>query len=177
MRLRQVWQPLQVILTDEGLNGLHVHDQRTATPRTVRLTLRCLRDGEAVAAQAEQTLTLAPRETRGWPRRRCSTISSISPTPTASARPRTTWSWPRCTTTGCQSATRFAAQPVRVPAGPPRRALRDPGLQRQRGVRRRRLVADRQRARFARWVHIDDHAYLPETDWFHLGPANRGASA
>jgi beta-mannosidase len=19
-------------------------------------------------------------------------------------------------------------------------------------------------------VHIDDHAYLPETDWFHLGP-------
>jgi beta-mannosidase len=31
--------------------------------------------------------------------------------------------------------------------------------------------------RFARWVHIDDHAYLPETDWFHLGPANRGASA
>jgi beta-mannosidase len=35
--LRQVWQPLQVILTDEGLNGLHVHlINETAAPRTVR---------------------------------------------------------------------------------------------------------------------------------------------
>lgn len=24
--------------------------------------------------------------------------------------------------------------------------------------------------RFARWVHIEDHAFRPELDWFHLGP-------
>ncbi|SPD66390.1 protein of unknown function (plasmid) [Cupriavidus taiwanensis] len=95
--MRAVWQPLQVLLTDEGLNGLHVHViNETAQPRTVRLTLRCLRDGEVVAAQAQQVLTLHPSESCRIAAAAMLDGSSISPTPTDSGRPPTTWCWPRC---------------------------------------------------------------------------------
>jgi beta-mannosidase len=177
--LRQIWQPLQVILTDEGLNGLHIHlINETAAPRTVRLTLRCLRDGEFTAAQATRTLTLAPRESRrleaaalldlffdftyayrfGPPAHDVviATLHDDAPVDAAPGEPPA-------------PGNRLLSQSVFLPD---RRAsaLRDPGLRAsvacEDGVWWLTVSAQR----FARWVHIDDHAYLPETDWFHLGP-------
>jgi len=166
--LRQVWQPLQVILTDEGLNGLHVHAiNETARPRTVVLTLRCLRDGEAVAAQAAQTLTLAPRETR-----RLAAAEMLDHFfdftyayrfgPPAHDVVIATLHEPG-------EGNALLSQSVYLPD---RRAaaLREPGL--QASVTREDdawwLAISTQR--FARWVHIDGHEFQPETDWFHLGP-------
>lgn len=173
--LRQVWQPLQVILTDEGLNGLHVHVvNESASPRTVRLALRCLRDGEFVAAQAEQVLTLAPRETRrlvaaelldhffdftyayrfGPPAHDVvlATLHDASPDANADA-----------------PASVLLSQSVFLPD---RRAdaLQDPGLSASVACEDGVWWLTVSARRFARWVHVDDHACMPETDWFHLGP-------
>lgn len=60
--LRQVWQPRQVLLTDEGLNGVHVHlINETAIAQPMRLQLRCLRDGLTPLLDASREFTLAPR--------------------------------------------------------------------------------------------------------------------
>lgn len=173
--LRQVWQPLQVILTDEGLNGLHIHlVNETAAPRTVRLALRCLRDGEAVAAQADQTLTLAPRETRRlvaaelldhffdftYAYRFGPPVHDVVLATLHDASPE-----------GCADETGNAllSQAVYLPD---RRAdaLQDPGLRASVACEDGVWWLTVSTRRFARWVHVEDHAWLPETDWFHLGP-------
>ncbi|KAA6129729.1 glycoside hydrolase family 2 protein [Cupriavidus cauae] len=60
--LRQVWQPRQVLLTDEGLNGVHVHlINETGAPQPIRLQLRCLRDGLTPLLDVARDFTLAPR--------------------------------------------------------------------------------------------------------------------
>lgn len=175
--LRQVWQPLQVILTDEGLNGLHVHlINETAEPRTVRLTLRCLRDGEAVAARAEQTLTLAPREARRLVAAELldhffDFTYAYRFGPPAHDVVLATLHDASVQADGQHSGNALLSQSVYLPD---RRAdaLRDPGLQAsvacEDGVWWLTVSAQR----FARWVHIEDHACLPEADWFHLGPGD-----
>jgi len=60
--LRQVWQPRQVLLTDEGLNGVHVHlINETAVAQPMRLQLRCLREGLTPLLDVVREITLAPR--------------------------------------------------------------------------------------------------------------------
>ncbi len=52
--LKQVQKPRQILLTDEGLNGVHIHlinETSIETNGTVRLT--CLRDGAVTVAKAE----------------------------------------------------------------------------------------------------------------------------
>lgn len=58
----QTLQPLQVTLTDEGLNGLDIHliNERAQT-FSGELELVCLRDGSVKVASVRQALTLAPR--------------------------------------------------------------------------------------------------------------------
>ena len=166
--LRQVWQPLQIILTDEGLNGLHVHViNETDAPRTILLTLRCLRDGEAVAEQAALTLTLAPRETRRLVAAEMFDHFFDFTYAYRFGPPAHDVVIATLHQAGEDNA--LLSQSVYLPD---RRAaaLHEPGL--------RASVAREDDAwwltvstqRFARWVHIDDHAFQPEADWFHLGP-------
>ncbi|MCO4892565.1 glycoside hydrolase family 2 protein [Cupriavidus sp. WGtm5] len=167
--LRAVWQPLQVLLTDEGLNGLHVHViNETAQPRTVRLTLRCLRDGEAVAAQAQQVLTLHPREScriaaaamldrffdftyayRFGPPAHDVVLATLHADDDSAGAPLS-----QAVYLPDRSAAALAAPELRGSVE---------CVQGQWWLH----VGTR---RFARWVHIEDHAFLPEQDWFHLGP-------
>ncbi|WP_442793996.1 glycosyl hydrolase 2 galactose-binding domain-containing protein [Paraburkholderia sp. HD33-4] len=58
----QTLQPLQVTLTDEGLNGLDIHliNERAQT-FSGELELVCLRDGSVKVTSARHALTLAPR--------------------------------------------------------------------------------------------------------------------
>jgi beta-mannosidase len=58
--IRQICRPQQVIITDEGLNGLHLH-VLNETPRELRATLRltCLRNGRHPVRQAALPITLA----------------------------------------------------------------------------------------------------------------------
>ena len=61
--LKRAFRPVQVALTDEGVNGLAVH-VTNESPRALqmKLSLQCLRLGEVPVVQAEKALTLKPRE-------------------------------------------------------------------------------------------------------------------
>ncbi|MEJ0003618.1 MAG: glycoside hydrolase family 2 protein [Pararobbsia sp.] len=62
--MKAVFQPVQVLITDEGLNGLHLHivnDQ--PTPLVARLRLASLRHGETALAEASVEIEVAPHAT------------------------------------------------------------------------------------------------------------------
>ncbi|HLG48792.1 MAG TPA: glycoside hydrolase family 2 protein [Reyranella sp.] len=60
--LRRAFRPVQVALTDEGLNGLGIHlINETAEPVRARLSLRCFGDGNTVTMRRERDVELPPR--------------------------------------------------------------------------------------------------------------------
>ncbi len=60
--LRRAFRPVQVALTDEGLNGLGIHlSNETATPVRATLSLRCYQNGETVVMRRARDVELAPR--------------------------------------------------------------------------------------------------------------------
>lgn len=61
--LKRAFRPVQVALTDEGLDGLHAHViNETGTARDLRLELVLSDCGGRVAARAERSLVLGPHE-------------------------------------------------------------------------------------------------------------------
>jgi beta-mannosidase len=63
--LRRAFRPVQVALTDEGLNGLGIHlINETAETVRARLSLRCFGEGDAVAMRRERDIDLSPRSNR-----------------------------------------------------------------------------------------------------------------
>lgn len=63
--LRRAFRPVQVALTDEGLNGLGVHlVNETAAPVAARLSLLCLRDGDVVVMRRAREVVMPPRSAR-----------------------------------------------------------------------------------------------------------------
>jgi beta-mannosidase len=60
--LARALQPIQVLMTDEGLNGLDIHllNER-AQPLRAQLELVCLRDGSVKVVSANREVELAPR--------------------------------------------------------------------------------------------------------------------
>jgi len=66
--LRRAFRPVQVLLSDEGLNGVDVHLVNDGPgAREVELTLTCLRDGALPVMRAARHLELAPRSTSSLP--------------------------------------------------------------------------------------------------------------
>jgi beta-mannosidase len=60
--LRRAFRPVQVALTDEGLNGLGIHlINETAETVRARLSLRCFKDGDTVVMRRERDVELPPR--------------------------------------------------------------------------------------------------------------------
>jgi beta-mannosidase len=60
--LRRVWQPRTVVLTDEGLDGLHAHViNETSEPLNATLEFTLLRDGHVVIAHATAACEVPPR--------------------------------------------------------------------------------------------------------------------
>jgi beta-mannosidase len=63
--LRRAFRPVQVALTDEGLNGLGIHlINETAETVRARLSLRCFGEGETVTMRREREVELSPRSNR-----------------------------------------------------------------------------------------------------------------
>jgi beta-mannosidase len=61
--IRQICRPQQVVITDEGLNGLHLHVvNETSAPLRAILRLTCLRDGCYPVRDVSLPITLAARE-------------------------------------------------------------------------------------------------------------------
>ena len=65
--LRRVWQPVTILITDEGLNGLHVHVINDANELlAASLTLRAWK-GDSLVENAQHPVELAPRTARSVP--------------------------------------------------------------------------------------------------------------
>nr|WP_245621132.1 glycoside hydrolase family 2 protein [Paraburkholderia ferrariae] len=165
--LAQVLQPVQAVITDEGLNGLDIHlvNEGTAT-LALELELVCLRDGAVAVAQASRAVELAARSVqcvsaaellgrffdfthayRFGPRAHEVTIATL-----------------RDPASGAIVAEAFHL--------PERRALErhDLGISAtpRRAAHGWQLVIEARR--FARCVHIADAHYRARRDWFHLAP-------
>jgi beta-mannosidase len=60
--LRRVWRTRQIVITDEGLEGLHIHAvNETAEPLRGFVELLLLRDGNVITAKGEAACEIPPR--------------------------------------------------------------------------------------------------------------------
>ncbi|MEZ0604577.1 glycoside hydrolase family 2 protein [Paraburkholderia sp. IW21] len=165
--LARTLQPIQLVMTDEGLNGLDIHllNER-AQPVHAQLDLVCLRDGSVKVASASRAVELAPHSTqrvgaaeclgqffdfthayRFGPRAHDVTIATLRD----------------------PASGRIVSEAFHLPE--PRMAERhDLGLTvtAERTADGWQLVIEAKR--FARFVHIVDAHYRAAHDWFHLPP-------
>ncbi|MDR5856008.1 glycoside hydrolase family 2 protein [Caballeronia sp. LZ062] len=168
--LARVLQPVQVTVTDEGLDGLDVHViNETAHEIRARLELSCLRDGVVKVASGSCELTLLPR---------C--VERVSSNTLIGAFFDITYAYrfgPRA-----HDATHVVLRDIHTGQVLseafhfPDLAVADrcdPGL--SVGVEKQdeRWCLDVTATRLARWVHVVDPNYYAEIDWFHIAPGSR----
>nr|WP_259294975.1 glycoside hydrolase family 2 protein [Paraburkholderia sp. DHOC27] len=165
--LAQTLQPLQLVMTDEGLNGLDLHlINEGSEPLQLQLELMSLRNGAVKVASAQRLVELAPRSTqthnsadllgqffdfthayRFGPRSHDVTIATL-----------------RDSVSGLVRAEAFHLPERRVHE----RNELGLSIKTERTDDGWQLVIEAQR--FARFVHIADSNYRAEHDWFHLAP-------
>jgi beta-mannosidase len=164
--LRRAFRPVQLVLTDEGVNGLMLHlinESQNAIEAVV--TLECLKDGTTSVMRAERAVTLEPRNTVGF-----------SDVELWGAFFDTTYAYrfgpPSHDVTIASLATpagELLAQAFHVPLGRAALAAREAvavALEQDGENWRVRVRA----FSFAQSVRIEDAGFRPEDDWFHLAP-------
>lgn len=164
--MRRAFRPVQVVLSDEGVNGLHVHCINEAdTPFTGKITLRCYRDGATLVMNADREVEIEPRGSISF--RDCDLWGAFSDTayvyrfgpPSHEANLATlmdrdgvtiseAWHFPL----GRPAAMHHPTITVDVVRG-------DNGYM-------LRLESNR----IAQSVKIEDESLTPEDNWFHLAP-------
>ncbi|WP_448208310.1 glycoside hydrolase family 2 protein [Azospirillum sp. sgz302134] len=165
--LRRAFRPVQVLLTDEGVNGLAVH-LINETPRAIEatLTLHCLRDGETAVMRAERPVALPPRSVQAMP---ASALFDRFFDLTYSYRfgppgHDATVAALTDTASGARLAEAFHFPSFR----PHERA--DLGLSAEVARTEEGWALTLRSRRLARFVQIEDDSYRAEEDWFHLAP-------
>jgi beta-mannosidase len=165
--LRHVLQPVQVLLTDEGSNGLHVHlINETAQPVAARLALRAVGAAPAPLASGERATTLPPRS--------AATINGIALLPGFFDLNRAYRFGPPAHD-GVVATLRDAASGTVLSEAfhfPPGIAAADPAIAARVVRDDRGWSLDVSAQRLARWVHIEDDGFAAEDDWFHLAPGD-----
>ena len=167
--LRAVLQPVQVLLADEGLNGLDVH-VLNETPRELQaaLELVCLRDGAVPVARAARQITLAAHASQSL--RSAELLDGFFDITYAyrfgpPAHDVTI-------ATLCDADGQVLSQAYHFPLGlalPPC----DPGFEASLARDADGWLLTLSCARFAQFVHIVDENFRAEADWFHYSRAVR----
>ena len=170
--LRRVLQPLAVLITDEGVNGVHAHViNETAQAQALVLELTAWKDGEVRVAAGQAGLTLDPREARSLP---CASLFDTFVD--------LGWSWrfgpPVCdaVVATLRAATgEVLGQAFHFPLGfgLDQRPAADIGL----AAQARLLGADSAEVhvrtrRLAIGVHLDVPGWTPDDNHFHLAPGD-----
>jgi beta-mannosidase len=165
--LAQVLQPIQMVMTDEGLNGLDIHllNER-AQPLRAQLELVCLRNGSVKVASASCEVELAPHSVQ-----RLSAAACLGQffdfTHAYRFGPRS--HDVTIATLRDQASGQIVAEAFHLPE---RRVSErhDLGLTvtAERNGDGWQLVLEAKR--FVRFVHIVDTHYRAARDWFHLPP-------
>lgn len=164
--LKRTFRPIQVLLTDEGTNGLDIHlINETATSENVTLEITCLRDGAQPVVSASRAVSLDGRSTY-----------RVQATDLFGAFFDTTYAYrfgpPSHDVTvarlldgeGLVLSEAFHFPQGRQQAQHP--AAIEHAFHRIDGVWWIGLTTDR----FAQSVHLDFENFRPEDDWFHLAP-------
>lgn len=166
--MKRACRPVQVMMTDEGTNGLSVHAvNETGQDVPVVLSLACLRDGATPVVQGRREMTLGARQ-----------AVEIPATDLFGAFFDTTWAFRFGPLSHDVTVARLAdpvtgsvlADAFLFPAGW-RHERHAPALaaglsQDSDGTWWLGLETDR----LLRSVHVDDENFRPDDDWFHLAP-------
>jgi beta-mannosidase len=164
--LRRAFRPVQLVLTDEGVNGLMLHlVNETENAIEAVVTLECLKDGTTSVMRGQRAVILEPRNTAGF-----------SDVELWGAFFDTTYAYrfgpPSHDVTIATLATpagELLAEAFHFPLG--RAAIAAPeavavALEQDGETWHLRLRA----FSFAQSVRIEDARFRPEDDWFHLPP-------
>jgi beta-mannosidase len=164
--LGRVLQPVQVLLTDEGLDGLGVHVvNESSQPLRVELSLEALRDGERVVISGRQTLELPAASAQSL-----SSAALFGRFFDASYAYR--FGPPSHDVTIAVLRAAGSGQLLSYACHLQRRQLDQVDL----GITGRIECADGQMSlvvsarRFAQYVHFISATHRPSDDWFHLPP-------
>jgi beta-mannosidase len=157
---------VQVLLTDEGSNGLHVHlINETAQPVAARLTLRAVGDAAAPLAGGERTVTLPPRSAEAF--------SGFALLPAFFDLNRAFRFGPPAHDAVVASlrdgdSGALLSEACHFPAGAARAGT--PGIEADVVRDEHGWALDLRAERIARWVHVEDANFAAADDWFHLPP-------
>lgn len=165
--LRRAFRPVQVLLTDEGVNGLALHLlNETAEPVEAALTLTALRRGEVPVLRVERAVTLPPRSAQAVP---AASLLDRFFDLTCAYRFGPPAHDAVVATLGNSRTGAPLAETVHFPQGG-RMERADVGLSArvERSGDRWMLVLSSRR--LARSVHIEDDGFRAEEEWFHLPP-------
>jgi beta-mannosidase len=164
--LRRAFRPVQLTVSDEGLNGLafQITNEGPSALRA-RLSFECLREGELPVVKAEKMLTLAPRA-----------ALEVPAAAMLDAFFDTTWAYrfgpaPHEVTVARleDSSGQRLAEAFHFPQG--RRAEQvELGLTARAEQAEGGWVLRLQSRRLAQSVHVDDEHFRAEDEWFHLAP-------
>lgn len=165
--MRRAFRPVQVLLTDEGTNGLSVHViNETGLPLAFDLEVSALRDGRQVVVSGRREVALAARANE-----------EIACTDLFGAFFDTTYAFrfgpPSHDVTVARLRSLVSgdlvAEAFHFPLGRAR-AFHDAEIVASLGGGEGQWFVDLQSARLAQSVHIDADGYRAEDDWFHLAP-------
>ena len=166
--LQRLLQPIQLLITDEGLDGLDLHViNETGATRDVTLTLTCLRDGEKVVAQGARDLTLPERS--GLTLNSNELLGRFYDITYA-------YRFGPLAHEVTHAVLRDAHTQAVLSASfhLPRRALNrtDLGLQADVSEDADGLWMTVSTRRYAQYVHFTSHSHVADDDWFHLAPGH-----
>ncbi|KQS64735.1 beta-mannosidase [Rhizobium sp. Leaf371] len=165
--VRRAFRPVQVLLLDEGTNGLDIHlINDTAHALPVRLELTCRRGGRQTVVSGRHETVLAPRSRL-----------RLAATDLFGAFFDTTYAYrfagPQHDVTEARlvlaETNAWIADAFHFPLGR-RAALHDATLTAALVESSGGFALDIATDRFAQSVHIDCPGFLPSDNWFHLAP-------
>lgn len=166
--LKRAFRPIQILLTDEGTNGLDLHIvNETARSETMTVEIVCLRDGMHPVVSANRVVTLDPRS-----------VHRLPATDLFGAFFDTTYAYrfgpPSHDVTVARLIAKdgaLSAEAFHFPLGRARAkhaASIEHALHRIDGI----WWLDLSTRQFAQSVHLDFDQYSTDDDWFHLAPGH-----
>ena len=164
--MRRAFEPLQVLLTDEGTNGLDIHVvNETAADLAAELEIICFRDGRQQAASGSHSLALTARSKQ-----------KIAATKLFGAFFDTTYAFrfgpPSHDVTVARLRSvdgELLGEAFHFPLGRAK-ACHDASIDVRLVEDAGHWAVDLTTDRFAQSVHVEAAGYRPSDDWFHLAP-------
>jgi beta-mannosidase len=165
--LRRAFRPVQVLLTDEGTNGLDLHViNEFGSPLDLDLSLACLRDGQQTVVSGRRELSIGARAKE---KTACTDLFGAFFDTTYAFR----FGPPSHDVTVARLHSRatgaLVAEAFHFPLGRAK-AFYAAEIEAKPVQVESDWFLDLQTDRFAQSVHIDLPGYRAEDDWFHLAP-------